>query len=245
MQNNGSEVRSCRDNRMKETGCYTNHRGVVISLGYDTQLYRHITSNIPQVGEIIVNVAKIIPAPDPDDRVPGIFPNKDVVKQVQDSTHFRRAQTECEEVLRKKEIVLVVCKGGNHRAPTVADSMKEWGRFIIHATLGRRQSIRPEDIEVLVHACVQSNTTMNFYGQLTRNLKDKTYPTELCVGWQVGDLATGGWDTSNQFPKAGVHVEVQDVSDFWCTVKEKDKECIYHLPITWLVPLAVYRRREE
>jgi len=230
---------------MNEEGCYTKSAGVVISLGWNTQLYQHLKVNIPEVHEIIVDVSKIIPAPDKCDRVDAVFPDEGVVTQVQDSEQFKEALKCCECVLKKFDIVLVMCKGGNHRAPTIADSMKSPGRFIIHATLRTRQSICPKDIEVLVHACVQSSSTENFYSQLTRDLMEKKYITRLCVGWQVGDLATGKWDTSNKFPEAGVEVEVQSVSDYWCTVKVKDSEYIFKLPITWLVPLCVYERREN
>ena len=243
---NSSEVRSCNDYKLNEEVCYTKNAGVVISLGWNTPLYWHIKKNIPEAHAIIVDVSKIIPAPLKRHRVKkAFFPDERVVTQVQESPEFGEALRRCECVLDNYGIVLVMCKGGNHRAPTIADSMKRRGRFIIHATLRTRQYICPKDIEVLVHACVQSSTTENFYSQLTKDLVAKKYITRLCVGWQVGDLATGKWDTSNQFPEAGVEVEVQSVSDCWCTVKEKESEGTFTLPITWFVPTCVYKRRES
>ena len=173
------------------------------------------------------------------------FPDERVVTQVQESPEFGEALRRCEWVLDNYGIVLVMCKGGNHRAPTVADGMKCPGRIIIHSTLGTRKAICPQHIEVLVHACVQSSSTENFYKQLTKDLVGKKYITRLCAGWQAGDLASGKSDTSNQFPKAGVDVEVQSVSDCWCTVKEKDSEGTFMLPITWFVPTAVYKCMES
>ena len=243
---NSPEVRSCSVNKLDEEVCYTKHGGVVISLGWNTPLYWHIMKNIPGAHAIIVDVSKIIPAPLKRHRVKkAFFPDERVVTQVQESPEFEEALRRCECVLDNYGIVLVTCKGGNHRAPTIADSMKRPGRIIIHATLGKREAICPQHIEVLVHACVQSSSTENFYKQLTKDLVGKKYITRLCAGWQAGDLASGKSDTSNQFPKAGVDVEVQSVSGCWCTVKEKDSEGTFTLPITWFVPTCVYKRRES
>ena len=243
---NSSEVRSCSVYKLNEEVCYTKHGGVVISLGRNTPLYWHIKNKILEAHAIIVDVAKIIPAPLKCHRVKdAFFPDECVVTQVRESKEFEEALRCCECVLGKYDIVLVTCKGGNHRAPTIADSMKRRGRFIIHATLRTRKPICPQHIEALVHACVQSSSTENFYKQLTKDLVGKKYITRLCAGWQAGDLATGKSDTSNQFPKAGVDVEVQSVSDCLCTVKVKDSEGIFTLPITWLVHTCVYERMES
>ena len=245
---NSSEAHRYSDFKLNGEECYTNHGGVVISLGWDTPLYQYITKNIPDALEVLVNVADILDPPKKEDRIKGaIFPDKDVVKQVRDHRNFEEAKECCERKLDRWHIVLVCCKGGNHRAPTVADSLKRPGRFIIHATLGRRQhNIPPRYIEVLVHACVESRNTANFYRQLTQDLEANKYTTQLCVGWQSGDPATCEWDTSNEFPEAGVDViEVRGVRGYYCDVKVRNSERIFTIPVTWLLPTMLYKRRED
>jgi hypothetical protein len=242
---NNSEVRSCSDYELNERGCYTDHGGVVISLGWNTELFQYICDNIPEAHVLVVDVSAIIAAPPRCRRNRNaFFPDDSVVSQVRGSTRFDEAVGRCECVLRRHGIVLVTCKGGNHRAPTVADSMKRGSRFIVHATLRTRYPLRSDHIAILVHACVKNRSADSFYRLLTQELEGKRCDIHWCAGWQAGDLDTGEWDTSKQFPKAGADVEVLSVRDSWCTVEEKDTGCTYTLPITWLVPKCVFERRE-
>ena len=240
-----SEARSCSDYELNERECYTDHGGVVISLGWNTELFEYICVNIPEAQELVVDVSAIISAPPRCRRERNaFFPDDSVVSQVRGARGFDEAVECCECVLRRHGIVLVMCKGGNHRAPTVADSMKRGYRFIFHATLRTRYPLRRRNIAVLVHACVKSKSGDSFYRQLTQEIEEKRCDIRFCAGWQAGDLDTGKWDTSNRFPKAGADVEVLSVRDCMCTVEEKDTGCTYTLPITWLVPKCVFERRE-
>ena len=53
---NSSEVRSCSVYKLDEEVCYTKHTGVVISLGWNTELYKYILDNIPEAKERVVDV---------------------------------------------------------------------------------------------------------------------------------------------------------------------------------------------
>ena len=238
-----SEVPLCDDYELNDRECFTEHAGVVISLGRNTPLYRYIRDNLPEAQVLIVDVAHMIDPPPRPERHKGVFPEDVIVSQVRGARGFDKAVQCCESVLAKHGIVLVMCKGGNHRAPTVADSMKRDHLFIVHATLATRYHLRRRNIAVLVHACVKSKSGDSFYRQLTQELEEKRCDIRFCAGWQARDLVTGKWDASNQFPKAGANVEVLSVRDCMCTLQERETGCKYTLPITWLVPRCVYQRR--
>ena len=147
-------------------------------------------------------------------------------------------------MLREHGIVLVACKGGNHRAPTVADYMKRGCRFIVHATLcTRRPQLCSEDVAVLVHACMKSKSGDRFYWELSQKLQAKKCKMQLCVGWHMGDASTGERDINIWAPKAGTKVQVLVVHGEWCKVKDRTGYT-YTIPITWLIPSSVFANKE-
>ena len=236
----------CSDDGLSAKVCYTNHGGVVVSLGWNTGLYQYICENIPEARELVVDVSAIIPAPPRCQRDRNAyFPDDSVVSQVRGSRWYGEAVDCCNSVLRKHGIVLVACKGGNHRAPTVADGMKHQSRFIVHATLRTRNTIRYEHIAVLVYACVKSSSGDCFYRQLAQELTEKRCTMQLCTGWQADDDVVDERNSSRRTPNAGTVVEVLSVRDCWCSVRAKGTGCTYMLPITWLLPTCVYERRER
>ena len=226
---------------------YTKHCGVVISLGWNTPIYRHITKKIPEAHNLIIDLTRFLEAPEKEERVKGAcFPDENVVSQIRAHKRFNEVVEICESVLRRYGIVLVACKGGNHRAPTVADSMKSRGRFVLHATLFTRPSLQCSHVATLVHACVKCSTSINFYNHLVRESNDPQYPTPLCVGWSsVVNLDTGEVDTSIPPITAGSEVQVLTVNGYKSIVKDTATGQTYALPVTWLVPKSVYTRRER
>ena len=225
---------------------YTKHCGVVISLGNTTPLWCYIRQEIPEAKYLIVNVTEWLRAPPRQERVKGYFPDDNVVSQIRNHDGFNKAKDACESTLGKYGIALVACKGGNHRAPTVANSMKSRGRFVLHATLSTRPSLQCSHVATLVHACVKCSTSINFYNHLVRESNDPQYPTPLCVGWSsVVNLDTGEVDTSIPPITAGSEVQVLTVNGYKSIVKDTATGQTYALPVTWLVPKSVYTRRER
>jgi len=243
---NSSEPSLCSNRAPDRGGSYTRHGGVVISLGYQSAAYEYILQDIPEAKRLIVNVAHILTAPPKDERVKGAcFPDKCVVSQVRGHARFPAAVDACEQVLQTYGIVLVVCKGGNHRSPTVADSIGCRGRFVIHATIYKRPRFISKDIATLVHACVESRSGDDFYSHLIRASQNPRDETQLCVGWAPVDMDTGEAVTSVQFVRAGAEVQILQACDRVCTVKDKETKYIYTIPATWLIPKCVYMRRER
>lgn len=238
-------LRPCSGDEPSVEECYTDHGGVVISLGWNTGLYRYICDNIPEARKLIVDVAAIIPAPPRCQRNWNAnFPDDIVVTQVRGSRYYYEAIDFCSFTLRKYGIVLVACKGGNHRAPTVADGLRCPSSFIVHATLRTRRHIHYEHIAALIHACVKSSCGDCFYRQLAQELMEKRCSMQLCTGWQEGNAVVGAFESSSLTPNAGTAVEVLNVCGCWCSVRGLDTGYTYEMPITWLVPTCVYERRE-
>ena len=225
---------------------YTKHCGVVISLGNTTPLWYYIREEIPEAEYLIVDVTQWLRAPRRQERVKGYFPDDNVVSQIRNHDGFNKPKDACESTLGKYGIALVACKGGNHRAPTVADSMKARGRFVLHATLCTRPSLPHKHVATLVHACVQCRSSIDFYNHLVREPEDPQYPTPLCIGWSsFVNLDTGEVDTSWPPITAGSEVEVIKVNGYKSTVRDTATGHTYALPVTWLVPKSVYTCRER
>ena len=228
-----------------EDDCYTTHAGVVISLGWNTPVYTYISDKIPEAHKLIVDVAELLPAPPRHQRIKHeCFPDAAMVSRIQRQKGFEEALALCESVLQIHGIVLVLCKGGNHRSPTVANSMKQPGRIVIHSTLFTRPPFCGEHIATLVHACIKCENSLEFYSELIRNSKDSQQNTQLCVGWNAGNVETQKVDTKVPFLSAGAEVEVLDTCDHSCLVKDKTTGCSCELPVTWLLHKHVYMRRE-
>jgi hypothetical protein len=92
----------------------------VLSVGIETPLYRELSRIFPELSSVTVDVRNQIGAPPRSDRVGGRWPDAPVVAQVSSNHGFLNAVERCREVLELEGVVVVACKGGNHRAPTVA-----------------------------------------------------------------------------------------------------------------------------
>jgi hypothetical protein len=107
-------------------------RFLVLSVGIETPLYRELSRIFPELASVTVDVREHIRAPLRADRVGGRWPDAFVVAQVSSSHGFLNAVGICREVLELEGVVVVACKGGNHRAPTVAAEV--WGAsYTIHS----------------------------------------------------------------------------------------------------------------
>ena len=232
--------------REDENENYTKHLGVVISLGKTTPLCEYILERIPEARRLLVDVTKWLRAPPRQKRVKGAyFPDDKVVSQTRQQNGFNEAVEACESTLRKYGIALVACKGGNHRAPTVADSMKSTGRLVLHATLGTRPSLPHKHVATLVHACVKCSSSIEFYNGLVRESQDPQYKTPLCVGWCSTVNVDGIWHVDTSRPQAGSEVQVLKANGRESIVIDTATGRTCALPVTWLLPKSVYTRRER
>ena len=218
---------------------HTKHCGVVISLGNTTPLWYYIREQIPEAEYLIVDVTEWLRAPPRQERVKGYFPDDNVVSQIRNHDGFNKAKDACESTLGKYGIALVACKGGNHRAPTVADSMKARGRFVLHATLRTRPSLPHKHVATLVHACVKCSSSIEFYNGLVRESQDPQYKTPLCVGWSSAVNVDGTWQLDTSRPQAGAEVQLLQVKGAESTVMDTTTGHTYVLPVTWLLPKSV------
>ena len=66
----------------------------------------------------------MIVAPPKSQRKRGWFPELHITNGVKSAEGFSEAVERCEVMLRKMGIVVVACKGGRHRAPTVASHLR-------------------------------------------------------------------------------------------------------------------------
>ena len=240
------EVPPCCNRVLAEDVCYTKHAGVVISLGRETALYEYVLKEIPEAHQLVVNVASSLPAPPRHERVKrAFFPDASVVSRIRQQQGFSEVVQQCELVLQRYGIVLVMCKGGNHRAPTVADCLKRKGRFVIHATLATRRAFCCTHIATLVHACVRCSNGVEFYSRLIRESEDLRCESQLCVGWDAADLETCEVDPTVSFLRAGSNVQVLEMRGCECLVRDRETGHTCALPVTWLVPRCVYMEREN
>ena len=226
----------------------TAYCGVVISLGKTTDIHAYIREQIPEARNVIVDVTKWLRAPLMRERSKGAcFPDDNVVASIQRQEGFDEVVEICEAVLRQYGIVLVVATGGNHRAPTIADSMKSRGMYVLHATLFGRPSFQCSHVATLVHACLKCSSSIEFYNGLVHESKDPQYKTPLCVGWFCPLLVnpdTNEVDTSIPPIPDGSEVQVLTVNGYESIVRDTATGHTYALPVTWLVPKSVYTRME-
>ena len=212
---------------------YTRHGGAVISLGWDTDVYRWLLAEIPEVVQLTLDVTRFLPAPPRAERIRGTFPDNGVICQVREQEGFSACVSACHEVLASHGIVLVMCKGGRHRAPTVAHEMSQKGRYVVHATL-RWPSISPAHVACLIHACVRCRSRDTFYNMLL------TMPNQrLCVGWSPGNPDTRETHTEVPYVKHGARVQVLEADETDCVVRVAPTEYTCKLPLTWLLPESV------
>ena len=212
---------------------YTQHGGAVISLGWDTHFYKWILAEIPEVEHLVVDVTQFLPAPPRAERIRGTFPDNGVISQVREQEGFSACVSACHEMLASRGIVLVMCKGGNHRAPTVAHEMSQRGRYVIHATL-RGTSIPPAHVACLIHACVRCQSRDTFYNMLF------TMPNErLCVGWTPGNPDTRETLMEVPYVRHGARVQVLEADETYCMVRVVATGHTCKLPLTWLLPESV------
>ena len=225
-------------------GCYTTHGGVVVSLGYDTDVYEYIMRRIPEACKLVVHVNRRLPAPAKEERRRGYFPERHVIERIQQLSKFTECVNECRGVLEKHGIVLVVCKGWNHRAPTVSNELLESGRYVMHATLRTKHRLPPAYVAILVHACISCRGAEEFYADFIRTSMDANEALRIRIGWTPGDPTTDEVFDVPSCVKRGAYVRVLQMDGFLITLEDVATKYSYKLPVTWLLPESTYARLE-
>ena len=167
--------------------------GVVISLGINTYEYRRLVEIEPSINDVLVDVRDYVHAPPRNKRASGVYPHPGIVEQVRGSRGYESCVSACSRVLLSRGIVVIGCKGGRHRAPTVASEFHADDRHVIHLTVnstccavvdGCKCHVTLEDVAVLLRSCLcewdSSHIIDGIHGYTGRG---------LCIGWSCKEWA--------------------------------------------------------
>ena len=97
-----------------------------------------------------------------------------VVRRIEGHPGFDRAVNACSETLRAHGIVIVGCKSGVYRAPTVAARVRSSNAYTVHFSL---QEATMVDMLLVVGSCIGIPNG-------TRGCRMQKLPSELCLAWQ-------------------------------------------------------------
>ena len=147
--------------------------GVIVSAGADSHRFAHLLALLPEAWDAVVDVRWWLHAPPKGRRRHAVYPDLEVMKQVRATPGFTQCSIDSEKVLREKGVVVVVCTGGNHRAPTVAATLSSARRHVVHLTLDR---VSVEDVAVLIGSCIGD-------GRLSSQLCDSAR-CKMHIGWE-------------------------------------------------------------
>ena len=147
------------------------YRVLVITMGMDTHLYRELMHWVPQVVHWTVDVRRDpehpdgwLSAPPRHERISGSWPDRGIVSQVKNfngPAAFRAAVRACKEKLERFGVVIVCCRGGQHRAPTVGDELARHFPvgFAVHTRFLR---LNINDVLSIVHVFGHCSTEIMF-----------------------------------------------------------------------------------
>lgn len=163
---------------------------MVLSIGIATRLYEDLVDLLPEVEDVTVDIRQWIKAPHRSQRIRAVFPDERVKYQVKSSAGFEQALDACNRILRRFGIVVIGCKSGVHRAPTMSEIVQEQARnpYVVHCCV---RNVSALEAAVLVRSCIHSRkfSTAIHAGQLV-NMK-----RQICLGWKwygyVGSLLDG------------------------------------------------------
>ena len=110
----------------------------VVSMGLETWLYHDLLKEIHNLREVVVDVRDKIKAPPKGSRIKGArYPDARVVAQIIIHEDFPLVVSNCEKVLEDRGIVVVGCKSGIRKAPTIAAAVerKSFNAYTVHCSL--------------------------------------------------------------------------------------------------------------
>ena len=206
---------------------------IALSIGYQCDLYDQLTRIFPDLQKIVVNVREMIVAPPRQQRVAAWFPDGRVANQVMSSAGFDQAVQRCQERLRTRGIVLVMCRGGHHRAPTVVSQLKCDYKF--HCVLAK---FSIEYVAGIIYTCY--GYSWKSHASAMMCWVHSLHPeNKACVGWAwYGFHGDDKWADDNAAPylDCGDIVTVEEVyEDVYVSVCGLDGSKV-QMHFAWLLP---------
>ena len=149
---------------------------VIVSVGIESFFFTELIKEDSNLWRYVVDVRSFIRPPPREHRTGTVFPDVAVVAQVRGSPGFQNAQYACRHVLEKYGLAIIGCRGGRHRAPTVAYSIANSFSHLIHSSLS---FISIQDLLMLFRhwICEYSDAS------IVRHISLHSVET-LCVGWK-------------------------------------------------------------
>lgn len=214
--------------------------GIIVSTGFLSRRFEELMDMLPEARHVVVD-ARMIAAPRKEDRIPGRYPHPPLVAQVRSSSGFSKCVAESERVVREKGVVIVACKGGNHRAPTVAEALSSNKRHTVHLTLDH---VSVQSVAILVGTCVGDGHLSKEYWCARRLQQPGQTSPDAYLGWHWcwRHLRIEG---SNALC-FGAHVRDVKPTDHenMVMVRADDGRYVF-VHILWLLPDDVYRLHPE
>ena len=177
----------------------------------------------------------MIHAPPKSRRKPGCFPAPHITNQVKSSDGFSEAVKRCEEKLRKMGIVVVVCKGGHHRAPTVASHLR--CDYVVHCVI---HFLSIDHIAGIIYTCYRRSPESRGSGMNWLDLDRYAH-----VGWDwYGFEDDDKWTDAYAAPylERGDVVIVEEVYALdYVSVTRRHDGFKVEMTCAWLLPLVVLK----
>ena len=153
--------------------------GIIVSTGFSSYRFKELMDMLPEAWDVVVD-ARMIAVPRKEDRIPGIYPHPGIVAQVRSSWGFSKCVAASERVVQAKGVVVVACKGGNHRAPTVAGALSSNKRHTVHLTL---DPVSVRSVAILVGTCVTDGHLSKEYWCARRLQQPGQTSPDAYLGW--------------------------------------------------------------
>ena len=228
-----SSAQVAQDGHLRDGGGWIREYWV-ISIGLETSLYEQLMHDVPDVRFVTVDVRPYIPSLEPYHRPYGnLYPDPRVVRRIEGHPGFDRAVNACSETLRAHSIVIVGCKSGMYRAPTVAARVRSSNAYTVHFTL---QEANLVEAMLVVGTCLRIPQAWG-----ARGCRMQKLPSELCLAWP--------WTGTRECPEEEIRSRealdsVEEHPDLRVDnpyIRPRGSDRFRWVPSTWLVPLGVIR----
>ena len=152
-----------------------------------------------------------------------------MVARIQKHDKFARAVSEAEQVLRDRGSVLVGCKSGIHRAPTVAAEVgrRSINAYTVHCSLN---NFTKTDMMLLLGSCL--------YCPRANDVRREKSATQLCLAWPWMGTAECPEDMIPSQESLG-SVEEHPEIDECLNICPRGSNRIRMVPSTWVLPLRL------
>ena len=213
---------------------------IALSIGIECKMFAELTNIFPDLRKNVIDVRKWISAPRQHERVKGYFPDRRVVNQVKASSGFEEAVKRCQEMLRTTGIVVVGCKGGNHRAPTVASQLR--CDYVFHCVI---DEITVDHIAGIIYTCYGYSAKAHAPAMRWLHGLASVQKAEAYVGWSwygFDDDAKCADAEAAAYLQCGDIVSVEEVyQDFYVSVTRISDGRRVNMHFAWLLPNSVVR----